>query len=50
MLIQKMETYFKDSDCEYIRVDCFAPNKNAYHFYEKLEYKDRQIEMMKKIS
>lgn len=49
MLMQKMEKYFKDSDCEYIRVDCFAPNKKAGRFYEKLGYKDRQIEMLKKI-
>ncbi len=48
-LMNKMEKYFQQKNCEYIYVDVFAPNIWAYHFYEKLWYRNRMITMSKKI-
>jgi len=49
-LMEKMETYFREKECEYIRVGCFAENTVTHAFYEKCEYGDRYIEMLKKIA
>lgn len=48
-LMEKMETYFRGKNCEYIRVGCFAPNTGTHAFYEKCGYADRYLEMLKKI-
>lgn len=48
-LMEKMEEYFRQKDCEYIRVGCFAPNTGTHLFYEKCGYADRYVEMLKKI-
>ena len=34
-LMDKMEEYFKLSNCEYVLVDVFAYNENAINFYNK---------------
>ena len=49
-LIHKMEKYFKSIDCEYILVDVFAYNKNAFNFYSKNNYHTRMNTMVKKIN
>ncbi len=48
MLMEKIEEYFRDNGCEYIRVGCFAQNTGTHVFYEKCGYGDRYIEMLKK--
>ncbi len=49
-LMERMETYLREKNCEYIRVGCFAPNTGTHAFYEKCGYADRYIEMLKKIA
>ena len=46
-LMRQMENYFKKNKCDAIRVEVFAPNKNAHNFYERLDYLDRVIDMVK---
>lgn len=49
-LMLVMEKYFKSLYCEYIYVDVFAYNKNAYEFYKKDGFHSRMFNMLKKIS
>lgn len=46
-LMQKLEDYFKKNKCDTIRVEVFEPNKNTHQFYQKLDYHDRVIDMIK---
>ena len=46
-LMQRMEKYFASKNCDVITVECFAPNKDAYRFYEKLGYTDRLFTLIK---
>ena len=48
-LINKMEAYFKSINCEYVLVDVFAYNENAFNFYSKKDYHSRMHTMIKKI-
>ena len=48
-LINKMEEYFKSINCEYVLVDVFAYNENAFNFYSKKDYHSRMHTMIKKI-
>ena len=48
-LMDKMEQYFKDKDCNYIWIEVFVPNELAHSFYLKNGYHDRDIEMVKKL-
>lgn len=48
-LMQKMEDYFKEMDCEYILVDVFAYNEKAIKFYDKKGYHSRMYTNIKKI-
>lgn len=48
-LINKLEKYFKDNDCEYVSVDVFAYNNNAINFYNKMGYHSRMYTNIKKI-
>jgi len=48
-LINKMEEYFKSITCEYVLVDVFAYNENAFNFYSKKDYHSRMHTMIKKI-
>lgn len=50
MLIKEIEEYFKSQSCDVVYVGTLEPNKGARAFYKKSGYKDRVIEMMKKIS
>lgn len=47
LLMDKIEDYFKQQDCDFIRAEVFEPNNHAYSFYTKLGYKDRDIDMIK---
>ena len=46
-LMRTMEEYFRKHGCDSVRVDVFAPNKDAHAFYEKIGYHDRSIDMLK---
>lgn len=49
ILINKIEKYFKDNGCEYIKAEVFAYNNNAINFYIKDGYHSRMYDMIKKI-
>lgn len=49
ILINKMEEYFKEKDCEYVIVDVFAYNEYGIKFYNSNSYHDRMRTMIKKI-
>ena len=48
-LINKMEEYFKSENCEYVIVDVFGYNDNAFNFYKKNGYHTRMYEVIKKL-
>lgn len=48
-LMQRIEDYFKKNKCDIVRVEVFVPNKNTHNFYQKLDYSDRVIDMVKLI-
>lgn len=48
-LMDKMENYFRDNNCEYVLVDVFAYNENAINFYEKKGYHSRMHTDIKKL-
>lgn len=50
LLMDEMEAYFKDNNCEYVLVDVFAYNDNAIKFYEKRGYHSRMYTNIKKIN
>jgi GNAT superfamily N-acetyltransferase len=49
MLMEKMEDYFKRNGCSVSGIGVFFPNKDAYHLYSKLGYRERDIWMTKKL-
>lgn len=49
-LIERMEKYFTNKNCEFVVVDVFGPNKNAQMFYESLGFSPRNIELYKKVA
>ena len=49
LLMTTLEGYFQKKGCDIIRVEVFEPNKTTHHFYQKLNYQDRAVEMVKKI-
>ena len=49
LLINKMEEYFKNLGCEYIKVDVFAYNDIGINFYNKKGYHSRMEIMIKKV-
>ena len=49
MLMDEMEQYFKNENCEYVIVDVFAYNDNALKFYEKNNYHSRMYVDIKKL-
>ncbi len=49
LLMNKIEEYFKEKDCEYIFVEVFGYNDNAFKFYSKDGYHTRMNTMIKKI-
>ena len=48
-LMDKIETYFKSNECEYVLVDVFAYNENAIKFYDKKGYHPRMYTDIKKL-
>ncbi len=49
LLMDKIEKHFKQAKCDLLETDVFEPNKGAYKFYQKLNYKSRMIYMIKPI-
>ncbi|HPO06082.1 MAG TPA: GNAT family N-acetyltransferase [Candidatus Gracilibacteria bacterium] len=49
-LMEKMEDYFRTQNCDTAWVDVFVPNQSAHHFYQKENYQDRLVGMIKKLS
>lgn len=48
-LLEKMELFFKQENCEYVHIDVFEPNANALSFYEKNNYVTRVRNLSKKL-
>lgn len=48
-LMDKMEEYFKNIGCKWIKIDVFAYNENAINFYNKKGYHPRMYIDVKKI-
>ena len=48
-LMQRMEQHLASKNCDVITVECFAPNEDAYRFYKKLNYMDRDHILIKSI-
>lgn len=44
-LMAKMEEYFRQSGCEAVRVEVFAPNEAALHFYSRYGYRPRTMDL-----
>ena len=49
LLVDKMEEYFKEQDCEYVSIDVFAYNTKALEFYGKSGYHPRMVVDIKKL-
>ncbi|MDQ3239623.1 MAG: GNAT family N-acetyltransferase [bacterium] len=48
-LMGKAEEYFLENKCDYMWVAVFEPNENAHAMYKKLGFRDRDIDMIKKL-
>ena len=48
-LMDKMQQYFLEENCEYVSLEVFAYNQNAKRFYEKNGFCERCVIMAKKI-
>lgn len=49
LLVEKMESYFRDKRCTVSELGCLTGNVGAYKLYKKHGYTDRNIEMSKKL-
>lgn len=49
LLLNKIETYFKNINCKRINIEVFGPNKSALNFYLKNDYIIRDYIVSKKI-
>ncbi len=48
-LIKAAEEYLARKRCAVLRIEVFEPNTNAHRFYNRIGYRDRMIDMIKKI-
>lgn len=48
-LMEQIEQTLKEKGCDYIWVEVFAPNQPPRNLYQKLGYKERDIDMIKKV-
>lgn len=48
-LLTFAENYFKENGCEFSRLTVFATNTRAHEFYKRNDYKDRNIDLIKKL-
>ena len=49
LLMKKMEGYFQLKGCDIVRVEVFLPNITAHDFYDRLQYHDRVVDMVKQL-
>lgn len=49
LLMKEIENFFKVRGCKSVKVEVFAPNKNAHMLYQKLGYQERNVDMIKLI-
>lgn len=49
-LLQKLEDHFRIQGCTLLRLEVFAPNQLARHFYAKHGYSERSIVLSKDLS
>lgn len=49
LLMNKLEEYFRENNCNILGVGVLAPNKNAHRLYRKLGYEDRSFYLTKGI-
>ena len=49
-LIEKIEAFFKDNDCEFSRLIVLESNKRAKQLYDDMGYKPIELELSKNIS
>ncbi len=47
VLIEKMEEYFKENECDYATISSFAENDDAVCLYQKLGFSMRYISLLK---
>ena len=48
-LMNRIEDHFISIGCDYVFVDCFAYNKNAFEFYKMQGYHQRMYNNIKKL-
>lgn len=48
-LLRRMETYFKEQNCENITIEVYGPNKNALSFYSRKGYEPIDYILIKQI-
>lgn len=48
-LLNYAEWYFKEHSCEYIQLEVFAPNVDAFNLYEKLGFETNCLYLSKRI-
>jgi GNAT superfamily N-acetyltransferase len=46
-LIDTIQKYFKEKNCYKVNIEVFGPNNEAYKFYKKLGYTERNIDLAK---
>lgn len=49
VLMSRIEDYFRQQDCDVIRLEVFEPNHSARNFYKHQEYEERVIDLIKVI-
>ncbi len=48
-LMKAAEDLFVQAECDLARVEVFVPNVEAHRFYEELGYRDRLVDMVKRL-
>lgn len=48
-LMEKMEEYFKEHQCNVARTEVLSDNKRAYEFYQRMGYQDRYVDVIKRL-
>ena len=49
MLMEKIESFFRDNGCGYSEISCLATNEDARNIYLKKGYQERYIDFLKKL-
>jgi ribosomal protein S18 acetylase RimI-like enzyme len=49
-LLARLDRYFARAGCDTVRIEVFAPNRAARRLYERLGYRERDIELIRPIT